>query len=86
MGAVPEVTVEQINSPSELVTSLRGQRVHLSIPDELNILIVLIYRSISLLAPHSVRFSLFVLFWSQGHDQIIARLLRNRQIRFFLLL
>ena len=60
-NSLPEVTVEQINSPSELVTVLRGQRVHLSIPDELDRCMIVISRSISLLAPHSARFSLFVL-------------------------
>ena len=77
-NSLPEVTVEQINSPSELVTVLRGQRVHLSIPDELDRCMIVISRSISLLAPHSARFSLFVLFWSQVRDQIQSRLIRNR--------
>ena len=77
-NSLPEVTVEQINSPSELVTVLRGQRVHLSIPDELDRCMIVISRSISLLAPHSARFSLLVLFWSQERDQIQSRLIRNR--------
>ena len=77
-NSLPEVTVEQINSPSELVTVLRGPRVHLSIPDELDRCMIVISRSISLLAPHSARFSLFVLFWSQERDQIQSRLIRNR--------
>ena len=77
-NSLPEVTVEQINSPSELVTVLRGQRVHLSIPDELDRCMIVISRSISLLAPHSAGFCLFVLFWSQERDQILSRLIRNR--------